>query len=295
MKVVEISKKKFLNLKPLELDPKLFHTEGDIYLFPQKSNWQIEEKLLKKLYTVFGPVFSNKLATVNSLIDSKDDINIDELVLPEKLVTVNGEIIGFIMPFIPSDNLDTILHNPNIPNDFKIKYLKEVGTILRKMQITRSKGIKDFFLNDIHEGNFIINKETGKVNAIDLDSASINGNMPFCSKYLFPSGILTSLSSKYKISQKPCTGSFIPDENSDLYCYNIMILNFLLGNNITRLDLTTFYDYLSYLKDIGINSELVDIFASLYTYKDNSNPDYLLDSVEPLIEKTNYYNFTKKR
>ena len=71
----------------------------------------------------------------------------------------------------------------------------------------------------------------------------------------------------------------MPDLNSDLYCYNIMILNYLYQDNITKLDISEFYEYLNYLISINFPYELVDAFNKLFENTDNINPYELLDLI----------------
>ena len=71
----------------------------------------------------------------------------------------------------------------------------------------------------------------------------------------------------------------MPDENSDLYCYSIILLNFLYGTNVNNMNLNEYYTYLTYLSDIGIDKELIDIFANLLKAKQNQNPYHLLDTL----------------
>ena len=135
------------------------------------------------MYLTNGLVFGNKLQTINSLIDNKNKINIEEIVFPEKIAIVDSQIVGFTMPLIESINLKQALMS-NIPNETKIAYLKQIGEILEKMRLVREyTEISEFFINDLHESNFIVDKE-GTVKAIDIDSCKINGNQAFNSKYL---------------------------------------------------------------------------------------------------------------
>ena len=295
MKTIEISKNRFKELKPYVLPNEVFNTEASMYVLPGKQAWLKELKLLKKFYLTNGPVFGNKLSTLNSLVDLQDTIGMEELVFPEKLASVSHQLVGFTMPLIDATNLKVILNDKSVPIPQKIAYLKEVGSILRKMQdVRKNNATKDFYLNDMHEGNFVLNKETGKINVVDLDSASIGSNMPFCSKYLSPSSPISTLEQKYKRSTMPCTGIFIPDENSDLYCYNMMILNFIFGDDyVHRLPQEVYYSYMDYLRKIGMPRELVDIFAKVYYYSNNENPDYLLDSLEPYVYRAYKHVFAQ--
>ena len=58
--------------------------------------------LLKRLYITNGPVFGNKLQTINSLIDARHIIDIPEIVFPEKLAVVDSKIVGYVMELVDS-------------------------------------------------------------------------------------------------------------------------------------------------------------------------------------------------
>lgn len=255
--------------------------------------------LVKRLYINSGPIFSNKLATINSLVDYEEQIDMPELVYPEKLLTIDREIVGFTMPYVPSTNLKEILTSSKTPAEVKIKYLKDIGTILEKMdEVRKYAELEDFYLNDLHEGNFIVDEE-GTLRVIDLDSCKIAGNMPFCSKYLSrmnPS--ISNLPGKYKLSNFRCSGDIIPNKDTDLYCYIITVLNTLFGRETHRLPLETFYDYLDYLRRIGVSTELIDIISDIYSNKANTNPKELLDGLEPVFYKCHesvFKSLTKQR
>lgn len=214
MDVINLSSRKFKSLRKLELPNSVYNTEGEILVYDDKDKWNKRTHIIKRLYVNFGPVFSNKLATVNSVADLKDKIGIEEIVYPEKLLTVGGELKGF--------------------------------------------------------------------------------TMPFCSKYLFRlNPVLTSLSGKYHLSDMPCNGDFIPNADSDIYCYIMTILNTIFGRELQRLPIEVFYDYLEYLRKIGVSSELVEVITDIYSNKPNTNPKDLLDSLEPVFYRCNSVVFEK--
>ena len=70
-------------------------------------------------------------------ISKKDRIDIKELVLPERLVVSDKSVIGYSMPYIDGIDLSILLNSENIDIKEKIKYLKQIGTILRKMVTAR--------------------------------------------------------------------------------------------------------------------------------------------------------------
>ena len=171
--------------------------------------------------------------------------------------------------------------------------------------------ISDFYINDLHESNFIVDKDDN-VMVIDIDSCKINGNGIFNSKYLSSKSFISEIYKYQKNGSNPkyktyedgyhkysldMSGAFVPDENTDLYCYIIVILNFLYGDNISRFNLEEFYSYIEYLQTIGVDKELLDIFDKIVSESTNENPYILLDSLLPFIGRANYhvYSHIKKK
>ena len=315
METINITKRKFDSLERYNLPNYVYNTEGVLYILPIKNRWVEQTKLLKRLYLTNGAVFGNKLSTINSLIDCRNLLDIDEIVFPEKIATVNSEIVGFTMPLIESINLATALKSKEISNEQKIDYLKQIGAILEKMKIRREyTNISDFYINDLHESNFIVDKNN-QVKVIDIDSCKINGNGIFNSKYLSSKSFINEIykyqkgnnkNAEYKKyeqisytypSYNGMTSAFIPDENTDLYCYIIVILNFLYEDNIGSFTLQEFYDYLEYLSKIGVDKKLLSCFEKITTNSQNENPYELLDALIPFIGRSNnhVYSYIKKK
>ena len=288
MNTINISKSRFENLEKYQLPSSIFNSEAQMYVLPIKNKWETVNKLLKRLYITSGPVFGNKLETLNSLIDLADEINIPEIVFPEKIAVVNSQIVGYTMELIDSINLETALRSCDVDAQTKIKYLKQIGEILEKMKHVRKyTSIEDFYLNDMHENNFVIDTKTDNVRVVDIDSCKINGNMTFGSRYLSPMSMIRNIP-KYKHEEDGrCGGFFTPSEETDLFCYNMMILNTLFDGGFNRLSLEEFYNYIEYLFSIGVPLELVDIFEKIVSNNHNVNPYELLDSLEPIMKKSN--------
>ena len=210
-----------------------------------------------------------------------------------------------------SINLSTALRSRDISNERKINYLKQIGMILEKMKLRREyTSVSEFYINDLHESNFIIDTND-KVRVIDIDSCKINDNGIFNSKYLSSKSFIKEVY-KYEKNKEgstnyyedtyhkystDITGAFVPDENTDLYCYIMVILNFLYEANICNFTLQEFYEYLEYLQTIGVDRELISYFEKITTCSDNINPYELLDSLIPYIGRSNYhvYSYYKKK
>ena len=281
MNIMNMSKYDLKKIKKFSLARGLINTEAELFILKVKNDWNIEYKMLKVFYNNSGSNFSNKLFTINELIDKKEIINMNELVIPEKILIINDEVKGFSMPYIKSVSFETVLNDFKIDNLNKIEYFKQISNILKKMdQLRKNSELSDFYLNDIHENNFIVNNETDKINVVDLDSCKIGGNKPFASKYLTMYAPISNMNSKYKINNDINFSCYIiPDKNTDLYCYTMMIINFLFKGKANLMNRDKYYLYLDYLRSIGYSYNLLDKFYKIYEYVDNELIDEELNEL----------------
>lgn len=283
MKAITMNQKEFDKLINYEVS--VINTEGRLYILNDNI-------LFKRFYVDEGEYFGNKLLTLNTLMDNKDLLSDKNLVLPNKIILVDKKLVGFSMPFIKDNiNLTILLKEKTISLDEKLKYLKDVGTILESVQ--NVKEFKDnFFLNDVHSGNFVIDlKNSKEIYAVDLDSSKIGDNMPFASKILATNFNIKS-NRKYKVSRN---GLIMPDKNTEWLCYNIMILNFISNFNVNSLSVGQFDSYLQYLEDLNFNKDLIDCFSKIYSKtNDNLNPKDYIDTIPKDYIKADFENFKRR-
>ena len=300
MEVSVLSKKVYKELQEIKLPKEIKNQEAKVYLIPNKDKWNSNQKLLKRLNDNKGFDFGNKLLTVNALIDNKDIINIEELILPEKLAVYNKEIIGFIMPYIKSINFQWLLKSNEFDNATKKRLLIEIGEILDKMNNRRKNiKLKDFYLNDIREANFIYNIETKHLNVVDLDSCSISKNNPMLALYLTSFSEIINYPFKYEVNRNSSDLSYEyyikPSNNTEYYCYNMILLNYLFQDKAYNMNTKDFFLYINYLDSIGFPKCLLDALSYMYTSVDNQNIKPYLedlptdDKILTLANKTNFY------
>ena len=275
MKSVLLNETEYNRLAKLKLSNNVYNTEGNIKLY----NYKGKLKVLKEYYINDGFTFINKIDTL-VLLDKNRSILPNEFVIPEYLVLLNSKIIGSLSEYINNVNLSSVLLDKSYNYEFQIRQLKRVGKLLEKLDKIRNKNSINVYINDLHESNFIIDTTNKKLRMIDVDSCKIGNNSPFPSKYLSPSTLIRFNSKKYPIVESMYSQGYVSaNKNSDLFCYIIMILNYLSGENISRLSDVRFYNYLSYLESIGINKELIYYFSKILSNEENENPYYLLDSL----------------
>lgn len=278
VKVISISKKKFENLNPVLLPKDLITTEGQVFEF----NYRGEQKALKKLYITEGKTFANKLYTLEMLDVNKKYLP-NSLYIPDYLCSINGQVEAFTIPKIDGTNLTEILKSNNYTFKEQLFYLKRIGEILQQLHHMRKyTPLMDFYINDLHEGNFIVDNYSKELKVIDIDSCKIGTNDPSASKYL--TSQLIKNCQKYKVSDDELV---IADSNTDMFCYCIVILNYLTRKNVSRLTIEEFYNVLNHLDIIGLDKELIDIFYKLIIECKNENPvNYIQTITEKQIVKS---------
>lgn len=229
------------------------------------------------------------------MLDTYCDLLPDSFVIPDCLVSVNHETIGFTSPLIDGVNLSLVLENKKILLEEKKKHLKAIGDLLLKMSAIRENTeLKDLFLNDLHASNFIIDKK-GSLRVVDLDSCKIADNKIFPSLYLSNYNFM-----KYEIYEKyeKVNDVVIPSEATDLYCYYMVILNFLLEGKVHLYSFAEFYLYLNYLEYIGIDKELINCFYSIFDTGSSINPALYLESLtleQVGRSRENVYKLNRKK
>lgn len=309
MKSINISKKAFDKLEELQLPNEVLSSESKLYIY----NFRGQQKLVKKLYKTNGEYFATKLYTVAMLDECKENLP-DNFVIPDYTLSIGHENVGFTVPKVNGITLSSLLIDVKIDPQEQVDYLKQIGGTIRQLEsIRKYTGLKSIFLNDINESNFVVTPNNRELYVIDLDSVKIESNKIFPARYLSKRGLLSNVPEKYIRNEKAwatqeedeydtkyrfAEGFYIPDANTDLYCYCIIILNYLYGGNINNMKLEEFYEYLNYLTYIGVNKELVECLRTIVNTRDNYNPADYLDSLttENIVRaKQKIFNLNRKK
>ena len=284
-------------LKELQIESGVLNTEALMLVLKRKSFPDKVVRVFKYLDAQEDPdIMAKKLYVVTALNTPNPYQEIEELVIPDSIIYVDNLIAGFGVPLIENHkNFGAIIQNPNIPLKEKIPYLQQLGNIIDKVQrVDASKN--RFQFGDLNEFNFIVDGND-KVKAIDLDSAYLGVGEPLdMAYYLLRNDYITNFikkhnSNKYKVTD---SGIIIPNDDTDLYCYNMIVLKALSKENIYKQDINTYYQYLEYLSMLGLPDEIIESFNNIYIPKENTNPKDLLLDIDPSVEeKMDFREFKK--
>ena len=264
MKVVNVTKRQLRKMPLLNLSRNIVNTEAKLYIHDFKRDYGHLNDLLKVYYNQSEEYIADKIAVITRLIATFEKMPMPELVTPTSLVSLDGEISGFAMPYIEDNvNLALLLNNPKVKLELKLQWLKEILAILIKINDSHELDGK-FFLGDIHEANFIWDITDQIVRAVDMDSSYFVGGPIPISKVTTFNHLLEKFPNKYALDEE--SGKFIPNKDITSVSFIYMLLNVLSGcNNSHRWSYNEFYNYLSFLKKRGVSKELLDIIANIYT------------------------------
>ena len=292
VKTIEFDRSYIDELTSLNIGEEVLNTEGSMFLLDNYRTSNDKRVLFKYLEDQDSPrIMRRKEDIIDYLADSKYHL-LDELVIPEYKIIVDEDIVGFGMEYIEdSHNLGTII---NSDCDFKTKkeYLKDLGLLIDK--VDRVEEEKKFYFGDLNEYNFVVDKDN-KLKAIDLDSSYIEGlegiSPPSMTYYILRNYNLWKFPNKYR---RTPLGIVIPNRDSDLYSYLMIILKSISNNNMHDVDLDTYNLYLSYLEGI-IDKRLINLFRNIYSNDSNLNPVELIDQLDnDIVDETDYKVFQKK-
>ena len=292
MKIYNYSNDDISSLEALDLSD-ITATEGKLYFLPQTN------EVFKSFHVNTDEYLEFKINTILSLINQSRKYKSKFLCYPNALVSISEQICGFTMDLVNGENLQRILNNPNISFDKKKEYLFKIGEIIIEMQNIRKYSKQtNFFLNDFHEGNIMIDELTDSPIVVDLDSSYIGNGLIAPAKLLRPFYRLAGINNKYQTigDNGPFGIQVIPSEDTEIYCYSMMVLNFIAGDNIYLLSKPDFNKYLYYLGRLGYDERFLMTMGLLYSEGRNINPmQYIEDLKENPLSSYKEFRKTQHR
>ena len=292
MEKLVLSETEFNNLKKLPLVEGTIEKESIMYYVPNN-----EEEIIK-VYKNFDDksYLMEKLRNTRYLLKYIKENQIQELLKPHGIAMIDKEIIGIIYPEIEAYTARFYLNLNIIPIKLKIEILRKIGLLLDKIKNTNPKYNAAFA--DVHLDNFLINdiivdkyKNITKLSIIgcDTDSMKIMDSKGTPGYYLYDGEKLSKFN-KYKIDSEK---TIIPDSNTDIYCYNMIILDYISKSNFVYcLNIDEYNRYLDYLDRLNIDTNLLLAFESVYK-KDIDNISVLpfIDSLYKIDENASLSSF----
>lgn len=292
MKKINFTKEELNNLEKLHLVVGTIEKESIMYYSPSNENEIIKvyNNFDNKLYVM------EKLRNTRNLLKYIKEFEFDELLKPTGIALLDNEIIGIIYPIVEAYTARTYLNLNIVPMKLKIEIIRKIGLLLEKINNSDSKFNAAF--SDVHADNFLVNDIKVDENknitnlsimACDTDSMRILDSKGTPGLYLYDSEKLTEFD-KYKFDSEKI---IIPDSNTDIYCYIMIILDFISKSNFAYcLNVDEYNRYIDYLDKLQYDSKLLESFSSIYKNDiDNISPLPYLDSLYNIDEKSSLKSF----
>lgn len=285
MKEISLTESAVRRLKKYPLD-NIVSSESVFYYY--KKDQDRSNILLKKLFLTDEKRVDRKIETIERLQDS-DLATYPELIIPDELVTIQGVKSGFTIKEVSDcTNLHLFLEDNSVSREDKITVLKKIGELLRRVQCQG----QEFYFGDLQSYNFLVDKDLG-IYVVDLDSSATSRKKPLDTKYIILDK-KAHVVSKYKVNR---VGRSYPNKDVDIFCYNTLVLNYLAGRSLHRLNYQEYFDYLQYLAHCDIPQDMIDIYTHHYTDKHNESVVELLDDLPEDYARVDYrvYKALKKK
>lgn len=288
MEDINLSKLELSNLEKLSTNST--NSEG-IFYFYNTSN---EKKLIKIIRDFYNRYTQIGLKNIKILKEYNGIISLEfpEFVLPEALVYIENQFRGYIMQYINGITLSDYLNNPNIPLEEKLHTLKEIGKLLDKLSNFK-KIPYNIVLGDFHENNIIITDDY-QIRIIDLNGMCLNPeDIPNCKYLNIAVDELRHKGPKYEVN---ILGEVTPNNDTDIFCYGMILMNFISQCEFAKLPYYEIKRYLNHLKLIGFSIEFIDCIEKLYSSNKNENPYPYIESIsKEMLEKASIKSYRRTR
>lgn len=287
---MQVKNLKIRNIRKFEellLESGTFNTEALMLLMDGNSFPDHTPRVFKYMDLQDDHYLMSKKDFTLTTLDSLEEYRaIDSLVIPDYRILIDNALVGFAMRYIEDHkNLGKILNDRGLPLDLKIPYLKQIGKVLADIQSVHRSDYR-LQLADLNEYNFILDKE-GRVKTIDLDSSYLGVGEPITKiYYLLQNPYVRVMPEKYEVTKM---GAVLPTDNTDIYCYLMILLKVLSHRDFSTQPISVFYDYLTYLSKLGVSNDVIFALKSLYQSSNNINPYEVLEGIP--CERENQFLF----
>ena len=247
----------------------------------QKDNVNANAKLfiLEKnvVFKMYIPQSEEYLRNVKNLLLLKKSFElkeIKEIVLPIELVRLNNKIIGYLMPYVKGQTLETFLYDSLVDQKNKVEVFRKLARVVSILP-------NCIYIGDLHMRNVIVSSNF-EIHLIDIDGFSVEDGE-----------LLTVPTPLPHISGKYYNNAEVPiiSKNSDIFCVYHMYMQWI-GQGIDILESDYREQYFSFLSDNNQCDLLLENLKVLYTCRENIITPKVFES--PPIDHISWENFLKK-
>lgn len=228
-----------------------------LLLLPQKQ--QIA-KICYKNYDVWKRNITN-LKLISNQLKSED---FPELVLPNELVEHNGNIVGYIMPYVEGITLGKILQSKGSNTHCILSVFDQLASVINRLPA-------NIHIGDLHSQNVIVSNN-GNAHVIDVDGFSADNGFTMTCPLCFNNIISNQLpQNKYFNDDKSVKIGI----NTDIYCLIEIFFTWMFdGINPLHFSESKWKLFIEYLRVKGIQKQVLNMIERLRSEEGN----YLIES-----------------
>ena len=274
MESINITTKKLDTLPRLHLHD-IEHDESDLY----KYSADILIKIFKNSNKDY---LKDKMKIINELLYLKKYIEFKSLVFPNYYININNGSKGYAMDYIHNNiNGKILLNSDKISIEEQIRFLKEIYEVLNRIESNDILKKNNYHLSDIHEANFILNRNDNRLHVVDIDSSYIDGVIPQKSKFLtLNDKLYNNFETKYPYNDDYI---HIPNYNTTIISYIYILLNYLTKEYSPNFNKNDFCEILNIMLSVGFEKELCDAIFNIYKVDDNYFDFDYINAITPKL------------
>lgn len=204
-----------------------------------------------------------------------------EIVFPTHWLGYEGNIIGYLMPYIEGETFDEILLNRVISKQKVLFIFDKLSSVIRRLP-------NNIHLGDFHAKNIMV-ANNGNVFLIDIDGFSVDNGYHLTCPLTYDTNLFdNSLKSKYFNEDN----TIKIGRNTDIYCLLEMFFSWLLnGINPLRFSQRRRSLFLEYLLIKGIPHQVIDMIERIFKKDDNYLIGLPFRHFDRLIDDISYKDY----
>lgn len=242
------------------------------------------KNLVFKEYNLRPEKACENIYSLTKIMQRKSELaQLHELVLPEEIVEIDGEVIGYTMEYVEGQVLSEALKM--CTSKMAFSWFADIANVIER---TSSLPFR-FHIGDLHEENVMVDSK-GNLRFIDIDGFAIDECKQNSCRHLALAG-KDWLPSKYICFDD---GTSYATKDSDLFCLVQMVLNYLMAEK-SLMYTNLFFDepakYLSFLSQQGIPQIFIDMVNRVYAEETNYFDGLCFSAFPTELKDVSYASF----
>lgn len=211
-----------------------------------------------KRYFVYNDITNKNIDNLLKLSKNKRLQRIPEITMPTSIITTDGRVRGYFMPYHKGVSLNDVLFSDAYSDEFRLQILIKLASVILRLP-------KDVFIGDLHGENVLVLPD-GEIRLIDIDGFSTPECQISCPFFQEP--VRTDLFSTKKYKHND--GSWRISKQTDILCFYAFVLSWIMGvTNAFVYTKQELFRYFDYLEKAGFDKTMLNLIIRIFTPRKN--------------------------